>query len=75
MEFGQYLRDLRKSKGLSVREVSRRSGVSNAYISQIETGNRCVGLNVLYKLSVGLNVDHQTLVNIATNIESVDNIQ
>jgi transcriptional regulator with XRE-family HTH domain len=39
MEKGQYLRALRKSKNLSLREASRRAGVSHSYLSQVETGS------------------------------------
>lgn len=37
---GQRLRRLRLQKGLSLREVQERAGVSNAYLSQIETDRR-----------------------------------
>lgn len=35
---GQYLWDLRQATGMSIREAEEASGVSNAYISQLETG-------------------------------------
>jgi len=35
---GQYLWDLRQASGLSLREVEKWAGVSNAYVSQLETG-------------------------------------
>jgi len=35
---GQYLWDLRHATGLSLRDVEEASGVSNAYLSQLETG-------------------------------------
>ena len=38
--FGNYMRGLRKSLRLSAREVAEQSGVSNAYIIQIEKGDR-----------------------------------
>jgi transcriptional regulator with XRE-family HTH domain len=38
--FGAYLRRIRKSRGLSLKQVETSAGVSNAYISQIETGRR-----------------------------------
>ncbi|QNU32611.1 helix-turn-helix transcriptional regulator [Geobacillus sp. 47C-IIb] len=37
-EFGDYLRSLRKRKNLSIKELQELSGVSDAYISQIENG-------------------------------------
>ena len=40
LTFGQYLRSLRERQRMSMREVEKVSGVSNAYISQIETGEK-----------------------------------
>lgn len=37
-EVGYRLRLLRKSRGWSVRDVERRADISNAYVSQLETG-------------------------------------
>ena len=34
-----YLRSLRKKKRFSLRDVERKTGISNAYLSQLETGN------------------------------------
>jgi len=38
--FGQYLRSLRERQRMSLREAEKASGVSNAYIAQIERGDR-----------------------------------
>ena len=38
MKFQELLAAARKAKGVSLREVERATGVSNAYISQMETG-------------------------------------
>lgn len=38
MKTGQFLALCREIKGLSLREVEKRTGVSNAALSQIETG-------------------------------------
>ena len=35
---GQYLWDLRQASGMSLREVEESADVSNAYLSQLETG-------------------------------------
>lgn len=48
---GQYLKDLRQSAGLSLRDVQMRTGVSNSYLSQVETGQRRPGTNVLQRLA------------------------
>ena len=38
MTFGEYLKELRKSKGLTQKELAELSGFSNAEISKIESG-------------------------------------
>jgi transcriptional regulator with XRE-family HTH domain len=38
--FGEYLRTLRKQRGLTLKQVQKAAQVSNAYISQIERGLR-----------------------------------
>jgi transcriptional regulator with XRE-family HTH domain len=38
--FSEYLKGLREKQRLSLREVERESSVSNAYIAQIERGDR-----------------------------------
>src|SRR3989442_1275218 len=38
--FGAYLRTLRESNGLSLREAAKQAGLSSGYLSQIEGGKR-----------------------------------
>ena len=64
--FYQVLKELRKEKGFTIREVAERSGVSAAYISQLENGNRGVpSPEVLMKLSEGLNTSYAALMKAA----------
>ena len=37
---GEFLRSLRKRKGVSLREVEKATGIPNAYLSQLETADR-----------------------------------
>lgn len=70
MVFYEELRHLRKLKGYTIREVAHRSGVSTAYISQLENGNR--GLpspEILKKLSEGLNTPYEELMRLAGYLE------
>ncbi|WP_281886151.1 helix-turn-helix domain-containing protein [Paenibacillus sp. YYML68] len=70
MLFYQQLKDMRKLKGFTIRELADRSGVSAAYISQIENGNRGVpSPDVLMKLSEGLNTPYPELMRIAGYME------
>jgi HTH-type transcriptional regulator, competence development regulator len=71
MYFYDKLRDLRKLKGFTIRELADRSGVSAAYISQLENGNRGIpSPEVLMKFSEGLNVSYSELMEIAGYLES-----
>ncbi len=70
MYFYDKLRDLRKLNGFTIRELADRSGVSAAYISQLENGNRGVpSPEVLLKLSEGLNSSYSDLMEIAGYLE------
>ncbi|MEH7093979.1 transcriptional repressor LexA [Neobacillus vireti] len=61
--FGDYLRKLRNEKGLSIRQLEKLSGVSNAYISQMETGKRGIPTpDVLKKIQEPLGVEYDELM-------------
>lgn len=75
IEFGSYLRKLRKERGLSIRRLEEMSGVSNAYLSQIENGKR--GLpspEILKKIYEPLDVGYTELMEkagyISTSVKS-----
>jgi HTH-type transcriptional regulator, competence development regulator len=71
MYFYDKLRDLRKLKGFTIRELAERSGVSTAYISQLENSNRGIpSPDVLMKLSEGLNTSYSDLMEIAGYLEN-----
>jgi len=71
MYFYDKLKDLRKLRGFTIRDLAARSGVSAAYISQLENGNRGVpSPEVLMKLSEGLNVSYAELMEIAGYLEA-----
>jgi len=40
LNFGQFLKGLRERQRMSLRDVEKESGVSNAYLAQIERGDR-----------------------------------
>lgn len=61
---GVYLRSLRDTRSLSLREVERQSGVSNAVLSQIESGQvKRPSPDTLYKLSELYGVPYEELMN------------
>ena len=59
MELGTRIRERRKERGLTQDELSRLSGVSKPYISQIETGKKGerIGHGVARALAAGLKVN------------------
>lgn len=70
-EFGQYLRQIRKLAGLSIRQLEEKSGVSNAYLSQIETGKRGIpSSDVIKKIHGPLGVSFEDLLEKAGHITS-----
>ena len=70
-ELGQYLWDLRHAAGIkSIREAEEVSGVSNAYISQIETGKiKKPSPDILIKLSEAYKAPYETLMEMAGHIK------
>lgn len=53
-DFGEHLKRARKDKGLTLVELSQRSGVSAAHIARIEKGERSPGSCVVAKLQEAL---------------------
>ncbi|MDO8751703.1 MAG: helix-turn-helix transcriptional regulator [Dehalococcoidia bacterium] len=65
---GQYLRELRQRVRLSLREVEQKVGVSNSYLSQVETGQRRPGTNVLKRLAPLYGVSVRDLLELAGHL-------
>lgn len=69
-EFGEYLRQLRNKRGLTIRQVETYSDVSNGYLSQIETGKRGIpSARILKKLAPILKVPCEELMIVAGYLE------
>jgi transcriptional regulator with XRE-family HTH domain len=63
IEFGKYLRKLRKQRGLTMKELGELTNLSQPYISQIETAQKGIpSPEVLYKLAKPLGVYHSHLM-------------
>lgn len=64
MTLGEYLKQLRKKKSISQRELAESAGISNAEISRIETGERQKpSPDVLRKLAPFLGVTYEDLMD------------
>lgn len=69
-EFGKYLRHIRKLKKMTIRQVELYSNVSNAYISQLERGERGIpSPAIIEKLSKALGVDYEEMMEKAGHIK------
>jgi HTH-type transcriptional regulator, competence development regulator len=68
--FGSYMRRLRKSRGLTLKQVETQAKVSNAYISQIERGLRNPPHpDILNRLAKAYDVPHRDLLVAAGYLE------
>ena len=56
-EFGDKVRKLRNMIGISIEELSFRSGLHRNYISDVERGQRNISLIAIHKLAYGLGVE------------------
>lgn len=69
-EFGEYLKSVRKEKGLTIRQVEAYSGVSNAYLSQLENGKRGIpSPEIIKKIHKPLGIDYNELMSKAGYLE------
>ena len=56
------LKRIRKSKSMSLDQVSEQTGVSKSMLAQIEKGTANPSLGVLGKITSGLRIEFQTLI-------------
>ena len=75
MNFGDYLKEIRKEKGLSQRQLAELSGISNTEISRLESGNRVnPSPKTLKAIAPNLGVSYGDLLKKAGYIdETIDN--
>lgn len=61
VSFGQYIRNLRKDKGLTLTQLAALLDLDSANLSKIENGKRDFDAKRLEKLSIALNVNFEKL--------------
>ena len=71
-EMGDRLREARVSRGLSLRGLAERLGVSASLISQVETGRAKPSVNTLYALASELGISLDTLLFMDTKPPTAD---
>jgi transcriptional regulator with XRE-family HTH domain len=63
---GQYLRSLRDARGLTLRQVEASCGISNAFLSQVESGKvKSPSPTILYKLADLFDASYERLLEMA----------
>lgn len=64
-EFADLIRRNRLEKGLTQLELAKHAGVEGPYISQIEKGEKVPSIGVAGKLALALDLDRETVINLA----------
>lgn len=71
---GEELRRLRLHKGVSLRDVERETKISNAYLSQLESGKaEQPSPRVLHKLAEFYKVSYEALMGVAGYLQPTKN--
>lgn len=72
IQFGSYIKELRKKKGLTLASLSALSGVSHPYLSQIENGKlkNFPSPEILIKISEPLDVRYEKLLKAAGHLDN-----
>ena len=66
LTLGSFIRSAREAKNLRLRDVEREVGVSNAYLSQLETGQiKEPSPNILFKLAGLYEIDYAEVMTLA----------
>ena len=60
-DLGAFIRQQRESAQQSIRDLAKRAGVSNPYLSQIERGLRKPSADILQQIARALEISAETL--------------
>lgn len=72
-DLGQFLWDVRNARGMTLRQVEEACEVSNAYLSQLETGKiKQPSPHILHELAEVYGVPYETLMKKAGYIKGDD---
>ncbi|WP_341225888.1 helix-turn-helix domain-containing protein [uncultured Arcticibacterium sp.] len=65
--FGLKLKQLRQEKGLSLQDLSTKSGISNSYLNEIEKGKKYPKTDKITALASALETEYDELVSLKMN--------
>lgn len=71
-EIQQKIRDLRKERGLTLRQLAEKAGCTQSYISQIETGLTVPSLSMVGRLAAALKINVVDLFSEISNGEETN---
>src|SRR5216117_1596621 len=60
-DIGEYIKQQRSNAKISLRQLAKRAGVSNPYLSQIERGLRRPSAKILQQIAKGLRISAEEL--------------
>ena len=70
MSFGQRVRELRKSRGMSQKELAAKANIDFTYLSKIENARRLPPRDrVIRAMAEALNIEEQELMTLAGKLE------
>ena len=69
---GARLRELRKKKGLKLVALANKSGVSLAYVSEVERGRKLPSLEILGRIAGALGL---TVIDVLDEVEPYNEVQ
>lgn len=58
------LRNVREKKNISIRELSRKTGISKSHLNYIENGEREPTLSMIIRIAVALGIDEKELYEV-----------
>ena len=65
-DFGEHIKKLRKQANMTIRQLELYSGVSNAYLSQLENGKRGIpSPDIIRKIAMPLRTTYEELMMLA----------
>ncbi|MBE5805524.1 MAG: helix-turn-helix transcriptional regulator [Clostridiales bacterium] len=58
------LREIRIEKNISIRELSRKTGISKSHLNYIENGEREPTISVIVRIALALGIDEKDLYEV-----------
>lgn len=75
MSFGDELRELRKSKRLTIGQLATYTGLNSGFISQVETGKRNIPkVETLERIAKGLKISNKEILAMAGIVDTSESV-